>query len=138
MATTHTVFGFHQDYRDSAACLDELMDLRVDLRSTGRRCDRPTRFHRLGQRRAYTCQICGVHVYPCSGAVVEGSRTPLVKKFYSIYSFASSHRRVPARELQGRLDVTSKCDWWLARKIRRLMAEAAVKMRSGEVKAQWS
>ena len=67
MANTYAVVDFHRDYPDSAACLDKLMDLRVGFRSTCRRCDRPTRFHRLRRRRAYTRRFRGVQVWPPAG-----------------------------------------------------------------------
>ena len=114
------------------------MDFRVGLRSTCRRCDRPRRFHRLRQRRAYTCQFCGVHVYPCVGTVFEGSRTPLVKWFYAVYLFASSRHGVPARELERQLGVTYRCAWRMVHKIRQFMAEMDVGMLFGEAEAPWS
>ena len=133
MAKTYTVFDFQRDYPDSDACLAKLMDLRVGLQSTCARCERETRFHRIAKRRAYTCQFCGLHVYPCVGTIFERSRTPLRKWFYAIYLFASSRHGVPAKELERQLGVTYKCAWRMAHKIREFMADMDVGMLFGEV-----
>ena len=109
------------------------MDLRVGLHSTCRRCERPTRFHRIRNRRAYVCQFCGAHVYPCVGTIFEKSRTPLRKWFYAIYLFAGSRHGVPAKELERQLGVTYKCAWRMAHKIREFMATMDVDLLFGEV-----
>ena len=133
MAKTYTVFDFHRDYPDSAACLDKLMDVRVGLRSPCARCERDTRFSRIRNRRAYQCQWCGHQIYPCVGTIFERSRTPLRKWFYAIYLFASSRHGVPAKELERQLGVTYKCAWRMAHKIRQFMADMDIGMLFGEV-----
>ena len=133
MPKTYTVFDFQRDYPDSAACLDRLMELRVGHQSTCPGCQQPTTFHRLRQRRAYSCQRCGHHVYPCVGTIFEKSRTPLVKWFYAIYLFASSRHGVPAKELERQLGVTYKCAWRMGHKIRGALADMDVGMLFGEV-----
>ena len=133
MAKTYTVFDFQRDYPTSAACLDKLMDVRVGLQSTCRRCERETRYHRIAKRRAYACQFCGAHVFPCVGTIFEKSRTPLRKWFYAIYLFASSRHGVPAKELERQLGVTYKCAWRMAHKIRQFMADMDVGLLFGEI-----
>ena len=133
MATTYTVFDFQRDYPDSDACLDKLMELRHGRETVCATCERQARFYRISTRRAYICQHCNSHVYPCVGTIFEGSRTPLVKWFYAIYLFASSRHGVPAKELERQLGVTYKCAWRMAHKIREFMADMDTGMLFGEV-----
>jgi transposase-like protein len=121
----YTKAQFDQEYPDDGACLDAIMDMRyggTDIPCPG--CKRTTKFSRIAKRRAYACQWCGEHVYPCVGTVFEKSRTPLTKWFYAMYLFTASRHGVPARELERQLGVTYKCAWRMAHELRKLMAMA--------------
>lgn len=124
----YTFQQFKTEYPDDAACLDAIMDMRyggTDIPCQA--CKRTTKFSRIAKRRAYACQFCGDHVYPCVGTVFEKSRTPLNKWFYAMYLFTSSRHGVPARELERQLGVTYKCAWRMAHELRKLMAMADYK-----------
>ena len=54
---------------------------------------------------------------------MERSRTSLHKWFYAMFLFASSRRRVAAKELQRLLGVTYKTAWRMAHEIRKYMAD---------------
>ena len=77
----------------------------------------------MSKRRAYACQWCGHHIYPCVGTIFEGSRTPLRKWFYAIYLFSTTKHGVAAKELERILGVTYKTAWRMAHRIRELMAQ---------------
>ena len=114
------------------------MDLRVGLRSTCRCRDRPTRFHRLRQRRAYTRRFCGVQVSPCVRPIVAGSSTCLVTSLYPVDHIAGSRHVIPAPDLARQRDVKNKCAWRMARRIGLFMVETDVESLLGEVQAQRS
>ena len=121
----YTKAQFDREYPDDGACLDAIMDMcygGTDIPCPG--CKRTTKFTRIAKRRAYACQWCGAHVYPCVGTVFEKSRTPLTKWFYAMYLFTASRHGVPARELERQLGVTYKCAWRIAHELRKLMATA--------------
>ena len=121
MPKTYTFLQFQADYPDSDACLDKIMDLRYSDKPVCHECKRETKYHRIAKRRAYACQFCGAHVYPCVGTPFEKSTTPLYKWFYAMYLFTTTRHGVPAKELERQLGVTYKCAWRMAHEIRKLM-----------------
>lgn len=133
MATTYTFNQFRKDYPDDAACLAEIMRLRYGPEPTCHECKRKTKYHRIAKRRAYACQFCGAHVYPCVGTIFEKSTTPLNKWFFAMYLFTTTRHGVAAKELERQLGVTYKCAWRMARQIRKLMSGLDVAGLFGEV-----
>jgi transposase-like protein/DNA-directed RNA polymerase subunit RPC12/RpoP len=87
-------------------------------------CDKRTKFHPMTKRRAYSCQECGHHIYPCAGTIFHKSRTPLTKWFFAMYLMTSTRHGVAANELKRQLGVTYKCAWRMAHELRKLMATA--------------
>lgn len=121
----YTKAQFDAEYPDDAACLRVIMQMRyggTDIRCPG--CRNQSKFHPMGKRRGFACQLCGHHIFPCVGTIFEKSRTPLTKWFYAMYLFTASRHGVPARELERQLGVTYKCAWRMAHELRKLMASA--------------
>ena len=81
-------------------------------------------FHLMQKRKAYACQECGHHIYPCAGTIFHKSRTPLTKWFLAMYLMTSTRSGVAAKELERALGVTYKCAWRMAHELRKLMASA--------------
>jgi transposase len=115
-----TVRQFFERFPSDDSCLDHLMDLRFGRarECLNPKCAKPTEYYRLTKRPAYTCKLCGWHIYPCAGTPFENTRTPLQYWFYAIYLFTTSRHGVPAKELQRQLGVTYKTAWRMADKIR--------------------
>lgn len=116
---------FLSEFPDEASCLAALMTLRfggTGLWCPG--CTARTRFHPVRRRRAYACQACGHHLYPCAGTVFARSRTPLRTWFRAIHLVSGSRRGVSAKALQRHLGVTYKTAWRMMRALRRLTATA--------------
>lgn len=119
----YTFKQFKAEYPDDGACLDKIMERRyggTECVCPG--CGKQSKFHRITKRRAYACQLCGHHVYPCVGTPFEKSRTALTHWFFAMYMFTSSRHGVAAKELQRQLGVTYKCAWRIAHELRKLMA----------------
>lgn len=114
---------FFQTFPDDETCLDHLMKVRYGFEHTCRKCERSSKFSRVSSQRAYACQFCGDHVYPCVGTPFEASRTSLQTWFYAIYLFTTSRHGVSAKELQRQLGVTYKCAWRMGHEIRKHMAD---------------
>ena len=133
MPKTYTLYDFQAEYPDNDACLAKIMELRYGDTPFCQQCNRPTKFHRITKRRAYACQFCGAHVYPCVGTPFEKSTTDLHKWFYAMYLFTTTRHGVPAKELERQLGVTYKCAWRMAHEIRKLMANLDTGALFGEV-----
>lgn len=121
----YTFHKFQSEYPDDAACLYKVMQMRYGGTTIKcPHCEKQAKFHPMGSRRAFACQECGHHIYPCVGTVFEKSRTPLNKWFFAMYLFTSTRHGVAAKELERQLGVTYKCAWRMAHELRKLMAQA--------------
>ncbi|HEU0098078.1 MAG TPA: IS1595 family transposase [Allosphingosinicella sp.] len=121
-----SVREFFARFPTEEACLDHIMAVRFG----GTRFDCPAcgvenaTFHRLAQRRAYSCAHCAHHVYPTAGTILQDTRTPLVSWFYAIYLFTTTRHGVSGKELQRQLGVTYKTAWRMGQQIRQLTGAA--------------
>ena len=120
----YTYHEFVREYPTDEACLDKVMAMRFGASPTCLGCQRQSRFYRITKRRAYACQHCGHHLYPCVDTPFEKSTTSLKKWFYAMYLFTSTRHGVPAKELERQLGVTYKTAWRMAHELRKLMASA--------------
>ncbi|PIW25860.1 MAG: IS1595 family transposase [Rhodospirillales bacterium CG15_BIG_FIL_POST_REV_8_21_14_020_66_15] len=119
-----TVRDFFNRFPNDDACLEHVMEVRFGLRHVCRACGMESTFHRLANRKAYTCARCGDHLYPCAGTVFEDSRTSLQMWFYAIFLFVTTRHGVSGKELERQLGVTYKTAWRMGQQIRKLMAKA--------------
>ena len=131
----YSFYDFQQDFPDDSACLSKIMELRYGDKPVCKKCRRETKYHRITKRRAYACQFCGAHVYPCKGTPFEKSSTPLHKWFYGMYLFTSTRHGVSAKELERQLGVTYKCAWRMAHELRKLMGKLDVNQLFGDIEA---
>ncbi len=121
----YTFRNFQAEYPDDGACLDRILETRYG----GHTFDCPgcgveAKFHRIKKRRAFACQDCGHHVYPCVGTPFEKSRTPLTSWFFAMYLMTSTRHGVAAKELERQIGCTYKTAWRMAHELRKLMAQA--------------
>lgn len=121
-----SVREFFARFPNEEACLDHIMQVRYG----GTRFDCPgcgvvdATFHRLSNRRAYSCASCGHHVYPTAGTILQDTRTPLVSWFYAMYLFTTTRHGVSGKELQRQLGVTYKTAYRIGQQIRTLAGKA--------------
>ena len=109
---------------ESMTCGRSWLPSRYGTRHQCQKCGETATFHRLTNRKAYTCSRCGDHLYPCAGTIFEGSRTSLQLWFYAIYLFVVTRHGVSGKELQRALGVTYKAAWRMGHQIRILMSNA--------------
>jgi transposase len=119
-----TVGEFFARFPDEDACLTHIMEVRYGLRHVCHACGVEGTFHKLTERRAFSCASCGDHVYPCAGTIFQDSRTPLRVWFYAIFLFVTTRHGVSGKELERTLGVTYKTAWRMGQQIRLLMAKA--------------
>jgi transposase len=124
MPSRLTVRQFFERFPTDDACLDHVMTVRYGMRHECSACHKDATFHRLANRRAYSCAQCGHHVYPCAGTIFQDSRTSLQLWFYAVYLFVATRHGVSGKELERSLGVTYKTAWRMGQQIRDLMAKA--------------
>src|SRR5438309_837082 len=103
-----TIHQFNEMFPDEEACLDFILRTLYPDGVTCRTCERVTRHHRLTNRKAYSCQDCGTHVYPLAGTIFAKSRTPLKSWFYAMFLLSSTRCGISAKQLQREVGVTYK------------------------------
>ena len=122
----YTFKQFQAQFPDDGSCLDRIMKEQYGgTEFSCPACGADSKFHRITKRRAYACQHCGHHIYPCVGTVFEKSRTNLTKWFFEMYLMTSTRHGVAAKELERQIGCTYKCAWRMAHELRKLMAAAA-------------
>jgi transposase len=95
-------------------------------------CNVLASFHAMTKRRAYACQECGHHVYPCAGTIFHGSRTPLTNWFFAMY-LITTRRCKSAADLERQLGCTYKTALRMAKRLRKLIAESECGQSSRDV-----
>jgi len=76
----YTFKQFQAEYPDDGSCLDRIMaEQYCGTEFSCPACGADSKFHRITKRRAYACQHCGHHIYPCVGTPFEKSRTNLTR-----------------------------------------------------------
>lgn len=124
MASKFTFKQFQALYPDDDACLQAVFDRKRGADDACPSCGVvAAKFHKITGRRAYACQDCGYHYYPCVGTPFEHSSTPLTAWFHAMYLMTATRNGVSAKELQRQLGVTYKCAWRIGHQLRDLMAQ---------------
>ncbi len=121
----YTFKTFQAEFPNDAACLAKVMEIQYGGDVVHCQvCDKRTKFHPMGKRRAYACQDCGHHIYPCAGTIFHKSRTKLTHWFFTMYLLTSTRHGVAAKEIERQIGVTYKCAWRMCHELRKLMAAA--------------
>lgn len=132
----YTIKQFNEDFPDEDICLENVAVLvygnRPEEGIPCRSCETERKHHRLSERKAYSCDYCGTHVYPLAGTIFEKSRTSLKSWFYAMFLISSTRCGISAKQLERELGVTYKTAWRMFNQIRKLMGEEIERL-SGEV-----
>ncbi len=118
-----SVKDFFAEFSSDDVCLTRIMEVRYGLRHVCGKCGKDSTFHKLADRRSFSCSHCGDHVYPCAGTIFQDSRTSLQTWFYAIYLFIATRHGVSGKEMQRTLGVTYKTAWRMGHQIRDLMGK---------------
>jgi transposase len=119
----YTITQLRADFPDDNACLEWLKDY---LYPDGIFCPNDkkiTPHHKLKNRRAYSCELCGHHTYPTANTIFHKSTTPLTLWFYAVYLMAQTRAGISAKQLERELGVTYKTAWRMFHQIRKMMAD---------------
>jgi transposase-like protein len=110
-------------FPDNATCLDYLRDRYFPTGTPCPKCGKPSKFHRIKGRSAYSCQHCGHHVYPTANTIFHKSTTSLQLWFYAIFLMASTRCGISAKQLEREIGVSNKTALRMFRQIRTLLHE---------------
>ena len=117
-------YQFQRQFPDDEACLRQIMISRYGgLEFDCPSCGAYGKFYRMTRDRAYECQHCRHHLFPCVGTPMHRTHLPLHKWFYAMHLFSVSRHGVAAKELERQLDIPYKTAWRMAHEIRKYMAE---------------
>lgn len=128
-----TFSQFIKRFPDDDICLDTIFQSRFSVGIICPKCKSPSKFYRVKSRKCYECGVCGHHLYPLSGTIMEGTTTKLTTWFYVIYLFSVSKNGVSAKELERSLGVTYKTAWRIGHKIREVMGSGETELLTGIV-----
>src|SRR2546430_13865719 len=127
-----TFAEFLRRFPDNDACLENLKERFYPNGTPCPNCEKPSRFHRIKGRSAYSCQFCGHHVYPTAGTIFHKSSTSLQLWFWAVYLIASSKCGISAKQLGREIGVTYKTAHRMLKQIRTLLGDESGPL-SGDV-----
>ena len=119
----YTVRQFNVDFPDDDACLQSTVDMLYPEGVFCRKCDKVRPHAKLTNRKAYSCDYCGTHVYPLAGTIFEKSSTSLKSWFYAMFLVSSTRCGISAKQLERELGVTYKTAWRIFNQIRKMLRE---------------
>jgi transposase len=118
----YTLMDLQKDFPTEDACLEWLKDF---IYPEGIVCpneNKITPHHKLTNRKAYSCELCGHHVYPAANTIFHKSSTSLTKWMYAIYLMSATRSGISAKQLERELGVTYKTAWRMFHQIRKMLA----------------
>lgn len=118
-----TLKDFQARYPDDDACLEWLVEFLYPAGIPCPNCKKATRHHKLKNRKAYSCDVCGHQVHPTAGTIYHKSSTPLTSWFYAVYLMSATRTGVPAKQLERELGVTYKTAWRMFKQIRSMLGD---------------
>jgi transposase-like protein len=127
-----TYARFLELFPDNDACLEYLKTKFYPDGTECPKCGKPSKFHRIKGRSAYSCQFCGHHVYPTAGTIFHKSTVSLQLWFYGVFLMSSTRCGISAKQLEREIGVTYKTAHRMFKKIRTLLGHEGEPL-SGEV-----
>jgi transposase len=129
----YTINDFNRDFPDDDSCLEQIVVMLYPEGIDCRKCGEKRPHAKLTNRKAYSCDYCGTHVYPLAGTIFEKSSSPLKSWFYAMFLMASTRCGISAKQLERELGVTYKTAWRMFNQIRKLLGEELANMENVEV-----
>lgn len=136
MPSSDATFSYNEflvRFPDNDACLDYLRDKFFPEGTACPKCGKPSKFHRIKTRSAYSCQHCGHHVYPTAGTIFHKTTVNLQLWFYAIFLMASTRCGISAKQLEREIGVSNKTALRMFHQIRSLLSQDGGDPLSGEV-----
>lgn len=133
MATKFSIKDFNKRYKNDDVCLHEIFTLRYPDGVDCKVCKRVTKYYKITNRKAYSCEFCRTQLYPLAGTVFEKSTTSLRTWFFAIFLMTSTRSGISAKTVERLTGVTYKTAWRMYRQIRILMTDVDITPLDGVV-----
>lgn len=124
---------FERFFPTNDTCLHKIFTLKYSNQKDCPKCEKPFKYHKLKNKKLYSCQFCGHNIAPTANTIFHKSSTNLKDWFYAIYLFSISKNGVSGKELERLLGVTYKTAWRMAKQIRKLFDNNSSSPLSGTV-----
>ena len=119
----YTIEQFNKQFPNDNACLEWLRYKLYPQKIYCPICKKPTKHHRIKNRKAYGCDYCGHQISPTANTIFHNSPTSLRLWFYAIYLMSTTRCGISAKQIQRETGVTYKTAWRMFNKIRSLLQE---------------
>lgn len=119
----YTIQQFNEQFPDDNACLEWLRYKLYPQKIYCPICKKPTKHHRIKNRKVYGCDYCGHQISPTANTIFHNSPTSLRLWFYAIYLMSSTRCGVSAKQIERETGVTYKTAWRMFHQIRSLLQE---------------
>jgi len=117
--------AFCDKYRDEAACIKALGDLKWPDGFSCARCRGRRAYHLASRPRLFECAACGHQHSVTAGTVFHKTRTALRKWFAAGYLIARDKRGVSALFISRELAIRYDTAWLMCHKIRHALTESS-------------
>src|ERR1700691_4652018 len=125
---------FNRQFPNNDACLEYIKEQRWPNGITYcETCKADKKHHRVTDRTAYACELCGNHIYPLAGTILEKTTTSLRTWFYAMYLMGSTRCGISAKQIQRETSVTYKTAWRMFKQIRSLMSDGDLQLEGPSV-----
>ncbi|MBI2616612.1 IS1595 family transposase [Candidatus Gottesmanbacteria bacterium] len=114
---------FLRKYPNDEACLEEIKNTRWPQGITCPKCQKITKFYKITDRTAYSCEFCRTQVFPLAGTIFEKSTVSLRLWFYAMFLMIKTRSGISAKQLERELGVCYKTAHRIFKQIRMLMDE---------------
>jgi transposase len=125
-----TIKQFNKKYPNDDACLEEVFANRYGHLENCPECKNSFSYHRVSDRKCYSCAWCSFQIHPLANTIFHKSSTSLKNWFHAIFLFSVSKNGVSAMELQRQIGVTYKCAYRMGQQIRKLFDEDIEKLQN--------
>lgn len=124
---------FLRKYPNSEACLEEIFTKRFPNGVDCVKCKKVTKYYKITNRTAYSCEFCRTQVYPLAGTIFEKSTIDLRLWFYAMFLMIKTRSGISAKQLERELGVAYKTAHRMFKQIRTLMDESGGELLTGDV-----
>jgi len=117
-----TLLQFQERFSTEEACLEHLRKMKWPEGFVCPRC-KHEHCYDLPKRKLFQCKQCGYQASATAGTIMQGTRTPLLKRFWAIFWMAHDKRGVSGETLQRELELTLFRATLMEQKIRHAMGQ---------------
>ena len=124
---------FLKKYPNNKACLDALLHSRHPNGVFCSKCQRVTKYYKIKDRTAYSCEFCRTQIFPLAGTIFEKTTVSLQLWYYAMFLIIKTRSGISAKQLERELGVCYKTAHRMFKQIRTLMSEESEELLTGTV-----